>query len=949
MLAICWSVLLTAGNVTPEEALQQATQFLNGRVNTGNRRAPVTTQQLTMAKQVAGLYVFNVTNDNGFVIVSNDDCAESILGYADEGSFDPDNIPENMKAWLQGYADEIAWAKQHHIQKSTQAANRRAGGVKTTILPLLKTQWYQKKPYNASAPYYGIDEDHYVYSTTGTEGGITWEKCATGCAATAMAQVMNYHQWPQSATTVIPSYKWENKDDNLPALPATTFDWANMINSYAGAGSYSSEQATAIAYLMRYCGQALQMNYGPESGASSHLVCDALKNYFDYNSTATYLSRSFYSYDNWIEILYHELSQNRPVFYGGTSSGGGHAFVCDGYQNEDYFHINWGWGGLSDGFFKLSALDPDEQGVGGSSSTDGYHFGQEAIVGIQKPDDTGNVLTPATTNFNLTVNSISIDKSTVAIGNPVKVTIYISNSGTDDYDGDIWLAAEGAGMLTGCDFIIPKGESKNCIINYTPSGTLGTLSIQAYKPTSDGFYSPISMDKSVSLTVTAGGGGGGSLPTTDNIDLAVELTSIGTSNAGKTEMYDKDLNATITISNPSLSYNYSGTFYLYLYGGGYKRSRYGPINIPAGGSIKWEYTLEKPGVGSNYYFTFTQQKASSQTSEKNLGATFIPCEGITSYTADGTKNVVKATASYTAPAEALVVDISNTSSVTSVTPNSKPNCLYIYKGSKPSGLDGKNVIKFDGTATYTADNITLTDGADFYSPVNFTAENIEFTYNNDRWADGTNGWNTIILPFDVTSVTANGTPIDWFKSSSDTGKQFWLKEFVSDDVGTVNFGFTSSMKANTPYIIALPGTSTKWDDTHSLKGKTIKFVGMNAEIPNSAQAVITCSNYRFVGETKAVSTENIYCINAAGNKFELKATGGSKAFRPFFKNGTYDRTSSSLPAYLTIGMEGILTGIQQIENVRSKKDNVYYDLNGRRVLYPKKGLYILNGKKVIMK
>lgn len=126
MLAICWSVLLTAGNVTPEEALQQATQFLNGRVNTGNRRAPVTTQQLTMSKQVAGLYVFNVTNDNGFVIVSNDDCAESILGYADEGSFDPDNIPENMKAWLQGYADEIAWAKQHPIQKSTQAANRRA-------------------------------------------------------------------------------------------------------------------------------------------------------------------------------------------------------------------------------------------------------------------------------------------------------------------------------------------------------------------------------------------------------------------------------------------------------------------------------------------------------------------------------------------------------------------------------------------------------------------------------------------------------------------------------------------------------------------------------------------------------------------------------------------------------------------------------------------------------
>ena len=102
MFACCWSILLTAGDVIPEKALQQAADFLNQRAATGSRRASVTSQQLTMASRISDLYVFNVANNGGFVIVSNDDTTTPILGYADSGNFDPDNVPENMKAWLQG-------------------------------------------------------------------------------------------------------------------------------------------------------------------------------------------------------------------------------------------------------------------------------------------------------------------------------------------------------------------------------------------------------------------------------------------------------------------------------------------------------------------------------------------------------------------------------------------------------------------------------------------------------------------------------------------------------------------------------------------------------------------------------------------------------------------------------------------------------------------------------
>jgi hypothetical protein len=159
------------------------------------------------------------------------------------------------------------------------------------------------------------------------------------------------------------------------------------------------------------------------------------------------------------------------------------------------------------------------------------------------------------------------------------------------------------------------------------------------------------------------------------------------------------------------------------------------------------------------------------------------------------------------------------------------------------------------------------------------------------------------------------------------------------------------MKANTPYIIALPGDH--WDAAYNLNGKTIKFKG-SGTITKSGRTTVTAEYYRFMGQTQKDNTENIYCINAAGNKFELKATGGSPAFRPYFKADIFDRTTSSL----AIGFDET-TGIKSLTPNPSpigEGSDAIYDLQGRRIgqwsalnsqLRP--GLYIINGKKVIIK
>lgn len=944
-------VIALAEDVTPAEALKQATQFVQNRIASGqhSRRAVGTQAQLTQTGKVSGLYVFNVDNNGGFVIVSNDDRTEPVLGYSDSGSFDPANMPENMRAWLQGYADEIAWLKEH--PDAAVSTSRRTGesesNIKTPIAPLVKTKWDQDEPYNNLCPEYE-----------------TGKRSVTGCVATAMAQVMNYHQWPQEKMKKdIPGYNKDYSGEtcvSVASLTKTTFDWANMLNDYSVV-NYDEDEATAVATLMHYCGASVKMNYGESSGSNTNMVANALKTYFDYNSnTVKCVSRSDYSYENWIELIYYELSNGRPITYGGQSSGGGHEFVCDGYQGEDYFHINWGWSGTSDSYFKLAALDPDAQGIGGSSSMDGFHYGQDAVIGIQKSTESGTTLNIATNNYSLSLssyNSVSFSQNPIQY-HEMNITLNVRNSGSNEYDGDIGVEVQylynGSWYTLGSTakvFVIPAKETKECTLNYIPEYA-GSYRVRAFR---GGYYLN---NNYYNFTV----GEGEVTSTSDNITLEPTITVQNSETVGNQNyVYGNTINATVTVTNPETDTNYYGGFHyrLYEYDGNWnvldQNAFY--IIVPAGGT--YDIPIQFSGItsGKSYEIDVRYVKNGSWSNWTD-GFLYRARPGIVSYDADGTQTVTKPTStSYSAGSGVLAVDLTGTG-VSSVT-SSEPNCLFII-GSSDSAPSGANNIIVKNSNGYSATNITLTDNKDFYSPVDFTAANITFNYDFTVAADGEDeygrghGWNTLMLPFNVTKVTATDKTtheekdIDWFHSSTDKSKNFWVKKFTSDAVNTVNFDFTDEMNANTPYIVAFPGN--KWGSKWDMSNKELRFIGEGVAVSKgSTLSSVTGANYRFIGNTTQDDTQNIYSINSDGSAFVLNTSYGSAPFRAYIKPGIYDSSVTSL----AIGSEPKgTTGIEDVNlnvngNVNDNRN--FFNLNGQRVTRPTKGLYISNGKKVIIK
>ena len=492
-----------ADEVSEKDAQASAKSFVNNYFGKkGGDRSELKSQG---QMEKLGFYVFNMTDKGGFVIVSNESETMPILGYSETGSIelDPDKMPENLRNWLQGYADEIAWLQKQEnygkikIKSVSNTKARTRSHVTTAIEPLVKTKWDQGVPYNNLCP---------PYSNT--------RNCATGCVATAMAQVMKYHEWPTAQTATIPAYT-DSYGEQRSKLDPTTFDWGNMLNSYSG--SYTDDQATAVATLMKYCGYSVKMDYDYESTSNTNMVAIALREYFGYKTTTQWVSRSYYTYDKWKDLIYYELEHGRPVVYGGQSSGGGHEFVCDGYiyQNgDDYFHINWGWGGSNDEYYLLSSLNPNgAQGIGGSISDDGFHYGQDAVIGIQKSTDTGSMSGITPNVVSLTANSMTLSNATTNFGNTatiildesVNITLNITNNSSDNYDGDIYVGRKivqggntGYELLEGNVFKISANQSADCVIPFTPSQT-GTYNLVFFWPNASGSYST---DGNVLATLT---------------------------------------------------------------------------------------------------------------------------------------------------------------------------------------------------------------------------------------------------------------------------------------------------------------------------------------------------------------------------------------------------------------------------------------------------------------
>jgi hypothetical protein len=363
-------------------------------------------------------YVFNV-NAIGFVIVAADDQVSPVLGYSYEGVFDPNAISQSTQKWLEEYKNQIRFVIENNIPateeikiqwtnlKSETNSNYE---LKVSVAPLLLTKWNQSPYVNAQCP----------------------SSSVTGCVATGMAQIMKYWNYPAQGAG-FHSYNHDNYGTLSVNFGSTTYDWASMPNNV-------NSPNAAVATLMYHCGVSVDMDYSPQSSGAYVIensptpqACSeyALKTYFGYKTTLDGVQRINYTQTNWMNLVKAELNASRPILYAGFGSGGGHCFVADGYDDNDFIHMNWGWGGAYDGYFQINALNPAGLGTGGGSG--GFNTGHQAVIGIEPP---ATVPTYAMALYNYVTPSAT----SIYYGQSFDVSTNIVNNSNTNFSGDYTAA-----------------------------------------------------------------------------------------------------------------------------------------------------------------------------------------------------------------------------------------------------------------------------------------------------------------------------------------------------------------------------------------------------------------------------------------------------------------------------------------------------------------------------
>ncbi len=409
-----------AETLSPEQALARALSSSTAPVKVksmSKQEAPA----LVYTEQTDGqptVYVFDLgSRSEGYLVVSADDMAPGLLGYSDSQSADVESMNPELKWWLSQYGSQIDYARKNGLTTTT-GKQLKVAAERAPIEPLTNTKWNQSAPYNNLTP---------------TINGV---HCVTGCVSTALSQVMKYHNWPVKgvgSNTYTPSSVGSAVTVNFAN---TTYDWDNMLDTYDATAT--TVQKNAVATLMLSTGVAVNMNYTTsESGASSFSAAQAMIKYFNYDKGVTYYERDYYNLDDWNELVYNQLVNYGPVQYSGQSNDGGHSFVCDGYSQDGYFHINWGWGGMSDGYFLLTALDPESQGIGGSTS--GYDFSQDIIGNVKPADGTTTVIRPNFIGEQCVITSSNQTSSSVNLGSQAYVSGPFYSYALDNVSGKYGL------------------------------------------------------------------------------------------------------------------------------------------------------------------------------------------------------------------------------------------------------------------------------------------------------------------------------------------------------------------------------------------------------------------------------------------------------------------------------------------------------------------------------
>lgn len=428
LLALGYSSL-QAKRITQWQAQQQAYSFWGKQMP---QKAKAKSRTATTASPSDAYYVFN--NDaGGFVIIAGDDAVTPVLGYTSTGSFDAENLPDGLKDLLKSYERQIAALGDNYV------ANQTATRAAFTGEKLLKTaEWNQMAPFNKYTP------KNYV----------------TGCVATAGAIVMKHHGYPAKGIGSH-SYTWNGK--TLSANFEHDYDWASMPVKYDGTNDAAFD---GVARLMADLGVAVEMNYAKD-GSGSYIgdLVTALQKYYGYSKLSHLMAIEDVGAEAWNGRLREEIDANRPVLYAASDpTRGGHAFVIDGYKDEN-FSVNWGWGGYCDGFYQIGALNPESAG---KPTGDKYNVDQSAVFGMEPSDGTEKISSLGFVKYGDYLQELNMNITDVKKGQKgVVLSAPVRNNGDQNFVGNLAVA-----------LINAKGEVREII----KSSIINITKIDALKP-----------------------------------------------------------------------------------------------------------------------------------------------------------------------------------------------------------------------------------------------------------------------------------------------------------------------------------------------------------------------------------------------------------------------------------------------------------------------------------
>lgn len=361
-LALC-STMAEAKDITPSQARAIAAKYITVGQAKKVRQFKAPAAGNTAA--APDFYAFNDAQGKGFVLIAGDDCVTPVLGYSNTGAFSQDDMSPALKAWLNAVSADITAMRKsgNGTAKTAEADNNDSDQPTIVVAPLIKTKWNQRTPYNDQTP---------------TIGGA---HAMTGCVATALAQVMKYYEWPVTGTGSV-HYDTPTYDDKTidADLSKSAYDWANMCYTYTttdGTPSWNEAEGNAVALLMHDIGAAIRMQYGTQSSGSWNSdIVNTVSRHFGYN--ATNYKKVNYNTRDWMALIKQQLDAHNPLPYAGQEKNGGHEFVVDGYDSNDYMHVNWGWSGNGDGYFTFHKF-----------GTGTYSFTQSMSFVVMTPNKTG--------------------------------------------------------------------------------------------------------------------------------------------------------------------------------------------------------------------------------------------------------------------------------------------------------------------------------------------------------------------------------------------------------------------------------------------------------------------------------------------------------------------------------------------------------------------------------